>query len=188
MKTLVNTLALSILISLLAATAYGLYWGGGYLWERLAVIDAPLRVLLLAGSATAILVALILVAGRRSAARHHARGRLAGDRLNLYRELLARDHAAMRGARSTTDHLAGGSLDIELALLATAPVVDAHVKFLQALREPDTSRAALEDGLTNLLREMRRDLGHDDSLTRLWLSDDGTFSEGPAHGLPTPSA
>lgn len=167
MKTLVNTVALAIVIVLIAATAYGLYWGGGYLWQRLALVDAPTRALLLAGAATAILVALIVAAGRQAAARHAARGRLAQDRLRLYRQLLTRYRSAAGGA--ATDPPASDELDVELALLGTGAVIEAHAKLAEALRTRDATAELLEEQLANLLRAMRRDLGQDDGYTPAML-------------------
>ena len=188
MKSLVNALAVVIVMAILAACAYGLYWGGGYLWERIGELEATTRVVLLTAVAALLLAALIVAAGLRSAARGIGQGRLLEHRLDLYRELFDRHRCALTVAEGHRGERAPEALDFELSLLAGASVMDAHFRLCEAVRDPAASPRKSEAALAELLKAMRRDLGHAQSLDEAKL-DELVFADAEraqGGGMPSP--
>lgn len=188
MKSLVNLLAAAIVIMVLAALAYGLCWSGGHLWARLGELEAATRIVLLTAVAGGLLAALIVAAGLRSAARGLAQGRLLEDRLDLYRELFDRHHAALRMQGCPAER-APEALDLELGLLAAGSVIDAHSRLVAARNDPEADPQTRASGLSRLLKAMRRDLGHaqgldDGKLDALSLLRAGDSSADALPGAP----
>ncbi len=179
MKVLVNVLATVIAIAILSALVYGLYLGGGYLWARLGELHTAVRTALLTGMATVLLGSLIIAAGLRAAARSIAQGRLSGDKLALYRALLHHHRTAL-GAPGAHQQVPG-DLGLELGLLGSVSVIEAHARLCAGLIEPASSPRPSQDGLADLLKAMRRDLGYAQALDMGKVAQLVPMRPGPVH-------
>lgn len=161
MKVLANLTAVLIVTFVIAAVAYAGYWVVRDLMEGYPLLDLTTRATLAGVAASALAVGVVVAAGLRSAARLLLRGRLVESRLQLYQQVLSSclplvERVAGRPPRRT-EALAESraALGQGLVLLGGPAVIKAHA----ALRAAD-SVAEIDARFGELLREMRRELGH----------------------------
>lgn len=178
MKTLVNIIAMALVVAIIGFLVYATFWSSGHLGEVYGVLDLETRTILLTAVGAVLLGALLIVGGLRSAARLSARGALVERRLDLYRDLVA-SYGVVLGARSSesdrTESAEGliEALSFELTLLAGTDVIEANGKLAAYLEGPASDSEALEEALGGLLKAMRRELGHPGVLDESkisWLS------------------
>ncbi len=178
MKFMVNTTAIAIILATLGLLAWGGYVGLDALRTTYGVLDLQTQLLLYAGGAVAVLCVAVLAMGLRSAARIVARRELAGPRLEVYRELVARYQQLLEGAPPAGElRDAVESLRYELMFVAGNRVLEASERFLESVAADD-SRAERVRALETLLQAMRRDLVHETPLSTFPLLQDG--QEAPA--------
>lgn len=161
MKILANVVAVVITVFLLAVAAYAGYWAVRDLFEGYPLLDPTTRVLLAGAAASALVLGVVVAAGLRSAARLLFQGRLVESKRELYRRVLA---ACRPQVERATGHSASRSgmpgespavLAQDLVLLGGPAVIRTWLA-LQAADVP----AEIEARFGELLREMRRELGH----------------------------
>lgn len=181
MKILASIVAIVIATFVLVAVAYAGYWAVRDLMDGYPLLDLTTRAVLAGIAASALAVGALVAAGLRSAARLLLQGRLVDSRLDLYRRVVISclplvERATGRSSARTdglTESLA--ALGQGLVLLGGPEVIKAHA----ALRAAE-SPAEIEARFGELLREMRRELGHPASYqdsqlpwTALLTPDDG---------------
>lgn len=165
MKSLGNIFAFALIIALVGALFYMIYQGTLVTWQFVEVLDIGTRVVLIASSITALLVALLLVYGQRTAAVVGLKGRLSKRRYELYVNMLASLRALFDPLCSSTqrDELDDflQACNAEFLLLASGSTVKAYLA-LQIAMKSDDERLALAC-LETLWKKMRKDLGIEDN-------------------------
>lgn len=165
MKVLASIVAIAIATFLLVVVAYVGYWAVRDLMEGYPLLELSTRATLAGIAASALVLGLVVAAGLRSAARLQLQGRLVESRRDLYRRVLAVclplvEHTAGRpSVRTSALRESLTALGPDLVLVGGPAVIKAHVALRAAVERVDGT-AEIESRLGELLREMRRELGH----------------------------
>ena len=165
MKIVVDTLAVVVVLLIIAALFYGGVWGLMRLGELYGLLEVQLRTVLLTSAATVIVAAMIVAGGMRGAARLLMGRPLNDRRLGLYPEIISTYVVLLGESRPSTSQVrsvlqAISALEPELILIADASVVEANAKVASLLGSEDLQREALAEALGNLTAAMRKELRH----------------------------
>ena len=188
MKMVENVVATLVVIAILAGLAYGI-WGMIQLWDLYGLLSPQTRLIVLTGGAVLIIGALIIAGGVRAAVRTLVKGRLNDRRLVVYSEILARyaENGGLPEHKAEVAELGSGkdtvtTLTAEFTLLASPSVLAANEKVVEVLRDSRDHQDGLNDPMRNLIKAMRRELGHhvgEEELGLSWISRKDTA--GAAH-------
>jgi hypothetical protein len=174
MRLLTNLLSTAVILAIVAAMSYSAYWGYGYLGSVYETLEPMPKVLLGTVMVGLILAVLTVVGGLRSAARINAKGRLLGRRADIYRDLLAaykllitKNDRNENGRTEVIETIA--SLNLEMSLFAGNDVIAANESMERILILDESRANEAEEAMLELVRAMRRDLGHAGGGDDAWL-------------------
>lgn len=161
MKSLGTIFGFALVIALIAAVFYLIWQGTLITWQFFEVLEVSTRVILFAAFITAIIVAVLLVYGQRSAAGLSLQGRLSKRRYELYVNMLASLRALLdpQCASAQRDELEDflQACNAEFLLLANGTTVKAYLALQTAMASDDERLAPA--CLETLWKKMRKDLG-----------------------------
>ncbi|HEX7028073.1 MAG TPA: hypothetical protein VF268_12590 [Gammaproteobacteria bacterium] len=164
MKSLVNIIAVTVVLALIAMIFYLMYLGTLAVWANVELVDHTTKVVLGAVAGLVLLVSCLMVFGLRSAAFIRARSQLADQRYGLYVHMLTILRAMLDTNCTRQQRQA---LDVELKqanadflVLAGAPAIKAYLAFQEAL--DSDQQDLLEPCFQALWKNLRKDLGFND--------------------------
>jgi hypothetical protein len=167
-------LSTAVVLAIIAVVSYSAYWGYGYLGSVYETLGPTQKVLLGTVMVGLILSVLTVVGGLRSAARINAKSRLLGRRADIYRDLLAAYKLLITnigrneiGGTEVIETIA--SLNLEMSLFAGNDVIAANESMERILILEESRASEAEEAMLELVRAMRKDLGHAGSGDDTWL-------------------
>jgi len=161
MKTSLALVVFTLVLAVFGGIFYGGYYAIGYLWDVYASLDAVIRIVLLSSMA-ALLVGSLIIAGAIKASSQAARkDRLMEAKLNLYMSLLGSYEQYIANPQQAKTEILSklSGLDTEVMILASNSVLNIHGKLESAINSHD-DEIILNDLLQQLIKSIRRDLGH----------------------------
>jgi flagellar motor component MotA len=192
MKSLLTITGVLVFLAALAAGLYGCYLALGSLWNLYMELDAVIRLVLLSSIATLLIAATIIGGSIKKAVSVNNKGQLVKAKLELYKPVIQSYQQYIKAIYPLTQQVQTESLaklndlDIEMMVLASSPVMDAHHKLHNALGSHQDENLALL--LQQLIKAMRRDLGHgvDYGKSRqefLGAAEPAGNAQHPSHGI-----
>ena len=191
MKTIFTMFGVLVALGALGAGLYGCYLAAGYLWNLYTNLDAVIRLVLLSSMVALLLASMIVAGSIRKAAELNSSSRLMEAKLNLYKAVVEAYQQYPGVLHTPTQQTRAESIarlqqiETELAILASAPVIEAHRKLQVALETKQEDNFA--PLLQLLVKSIRRDLGHgsgyDESKLRFLIqAERETHGRTPVHG------
>lgn len=165
MKSIITLLVVITVIAAIGAIFYGGYLGLVYLWQVYIGLDEVIRIVLLSAMGIVLLSALVIAGAIKSAGHASSNDRLFESKLRLYQAVVescapllkAPDHSLSQACADAESGLA--SIDAEMRILASSPVLEAYVRLVAGLRDR-SGRESLRQLIEKLIKDVRRDLGH----------------------------
>lgn len=170
MKSIVTIIGVLIVLASIGALLYGGYHGINYLWAVYARLDDVIRIVLLSGIAVIVLASVIIASAFKKSAESAARNSLLVTKLALYKQLFAVYDEIVKlknnGEKINASEYIGklARLKSELVLLGSGSVLETHRKLENLLSANSEDYNKLNGLLNQLVKNIRRDLGHRQSL------------------------
>lgn len=161
MKSLVNIVAVTVVLAVIAMVFYLMYLGTLVVWDNIDMVDHTTKVVLGTVAGLVLLFSCLMVFGLRSAAFIRARSQLADQRYGLYVHVLT----ILRGMLEQRNSLQQRQVlytelkqvSPDFLMLAGRPAIKAYLAFQNAVdsEQPEL----LEPCFQVLWKNLRKDLG-----------------------------
>jgi len=161
MKTSLVLVIVILVLAVFGGIFYGGYYAVGYLWDLYASLDAVIRIVLLSSMAVLLIGSLIIASAVKASALAASKDSLREAKLNLYKSLLGLYEQYIANPQQGTAEILAklGKLESEVLILASNSVLNIHGKLQSALNSHEDEKI-LTDLLQQLIKSIRRDLGH----------------------------
>jgi len=161
MKTSLILVIVMLVLAVFGGIFYGGYYAIGYLWDVYASLDSVIRIVLLSSMAAVLVGSLIIAGAVKSSTQVARKDRLIEAKLNLYMSLLGLYEQYIANPQQGKAEILSklSKLESEMMILASNSVLNIHGKLESAINSHD-DEIILNDLLQQLIKSIRRDLGH----------------------------
>lgn len=161
MKTSLALVVFTLVLAVFGGIFYGGYYAIDYLWDLYASLDSVTRIVLLSSMAAVLVGSLIIAGAIKASTQAVSKNRLIEAKLNLYMSLLGLYEQYIANPQQEKTEILSklSKLESEMLILASNSVLNIHGKLESAINSHD-DEIILNDLLQQLIKSIRRDLGH----------------------------